>query len=661
MAVDPEYLDEIAATVAQLYREAETALAQLIAKHLDGDLDADMPAPVWAERKLAAVRSLRASAQAVLAGLQADSSTATREAAAEAFRAGWSSALAELPARWFPRSGLAEAAQQAAEEVPGFAAVEALAAAVHADVGQRQRNVLRDVVDVYRAVIAAATARTLTGTQTRRQAAQAAWQRFVDRGITGFTDRAGRRWRLSSYVEMATRTVAQRAAVQGQTDRLHAAGVTLVYVSNAPQECVLCRPFEGRVLRLGTGPTGTVRVPHQLTDTLVEVDVVDTLAEAQLAGLFHPNCRHSVSAFLPGVTTPPPQPTADPEGDRARQRQREIERQIRKHKQRQAAALDEPARKAAGRKVRAWQAEMRDHLDAHPELKRLRYREQLGAGNIGKPGTRPAGEVEPLADIPLDGGPALQRTPRSHVDDQVDEQHAAVDEQQLDLLTQPEPGPAALPDWSDLSDDELAEALGDHADNDEAVEAILAEMDRRQDEADAAAAAEAEAEARRARDRERREARRIAEQERQLAEYERLVAEGLTDEDAWAEATGQSVEAQRREAAIARLRELGYTGRGFDELARAAYRDHVDEQYWQAEADTNGYLLTPAGQAQGIDPRALFEGPAARARKWASPELLEWWDIHGRLTFDEFAAQLLGDANAARDAGFRTGGEDWLR
>ncbi|MER7078141.1 MULTISPECIES: phage minor capsid protein [Bacteria] len=435
MAVDPEYLDEIAATVAQLYREAETALAQLIAKHLDGDLDADMPAPVWAERKLAAVRALRASAQAVLAGLQADSSAATRQAAAEAFRAGWSSALAELPARWFPHSGLSAAAKQAAEEVPGFGAVEALAAAVHADVGQRSRNVLRDVVDVYRGVIAAATARTLTGTQTRRQAAQAAWQRFVDRGITGFTDRAGRRWRLSSYVEMATRTVAQRAAVQGQTDRLHAAGVSLVYVSNAPQECVLCRPFEGRVLRLGTGPTGRVQVPHQLTDAPVEVEVVDTLAGAQLAGLFHPNCRHSVSAFLPGVTKPPPQPTADPEGDKARQRQRAIEREIRKHKQRQAVALDEPARKAASQKVRAWQAEMREHLDAHPELKRLRYREQLGAGNVGKPGTRPAGEVAPLVDVPLDGGPPQQRKPHQH-DAERDVASVVNDPGQLDLLGQ---------------------------------------------------------------------------------------------------------------------------------------------------------------------------------------------------------------------------------
>lgn len=401
VAVDPDKLDEIAATVGQLYREAEAALGVLISRHLSGDIDRDMPAPVWAERKLAAVRDLRRSASAIVAALQADSSAAIRRAAAEAFRAGWRSALDELPERWFPRSGLSEAARRAAEQAPGFAAVEALAEAVHADIGQRSRNILRDVVDIYRDVITAATARIVTGSQTRRQAAQSAWQRFVERGITAFYDRAGRRWKLGSYAEMATRTVAQRAAVAGQTDRLRAAGVSLVYVSNAPQECALCRPFEGRVLRLDAGPTGTVRVPHQLTGEPVEVDIVDTLAAAQLAGLFHPNCRHSISAYLPGVTTPPPQPTADPDGDRARQRQREIERQIRKYKLRHVVSFDDDARTHANRKVREWQAVMRDHLDAHPQLKRLRYREQPGAGNIAVDSTRPTGAIGPTVQREL--------------------------------------------------------------------------------------------------------------------------------------------------------------------------------------------------------------------------------------------------------------------
>ncbi|MGH8878001.1 MAG: phage minor capsid protein, partial [Stackebrandtia sp.] len=389
MAVDPEHFDALTGTVVELYREAETALVRLIANHV-GDFP-DAPPLHWAEQKLAAVRTLRRSAQAIADRLNRDSGTAIRDAVAAAYRAGTSSAMTILR-KWLP-GHLADALHDASAELPGFASVEALASAVHHDVGAKSSNILRDTVDAYRGVIAAASVRTLTGSNTRRQAGQAAWRRFMDEGITGFTDRSGRKWALSSYVEMVTRTVTQRAAVTGETDRLESLGVGLVYVSNAAQECALCRPFEGRVLSL-TGRAGAVTVEHQLTGAPVTVDVVASLVEARVRGLFHPNCRHSVSAYLPGVTTLPAQPTADPKGDAARQRQRAIERAIRKHKIRQAGAIDPKAKKAAAKKVRQWQAEMRDHLDDHPDLRRLPYREQVGAGNIPKAGHHdPAGHI----------------------------------------------------------------------------------------------------------------------------------------------------------------------------------------------------------------------------------------------------------------------------
>jgi hypothetical protein len=114
----------------------------------------------------------------------------------------------------------------------------------------------------------------------------------------------------------------------------------------------------------------------------ITIDVAGTLDDARAKGLQHPNCRHSVRAYLPGATRLPTGPTADPQGDVARQRQREIERGIRRWKEREAGALDPAAKTQAAARVRAWQAEMRTHLDDHPDLKRLRYREAIGAGNI---------------------------------------------------------------------------------------------------------------------------------------------------------------------------------------------------------------------------------------------------------------------------------------
>lgn len=645
MPVDPRDLDDIAANVAAVYQEAETALVRIIARHLAGEIDKDLPAPAWAERKLAAVRALRAAAQAVIAALQTSSDGAVRDAVAQAFRAGWGSALAELPAAWFPESGLGDAARAAADEVPEFAAIEALANAVTRDIGEKSRNILRDTIDAYRNVITATVARTLTGVQTRQQASQAAWQALMNRGITGFTDRAGRRWQLSSYVEMATRTVTQRAAVQGQTDRLAAMDVPLVTVSNAPQECVLCRPFEGRVLSLD-GREGDRSVPHELTDKPITVHVTATLADAMARGLFHPNCRHSVSAYLPGVTKLPEQPTADPDGDKARQQQRALERKIRKAKLEQTGALDEQARKAAGAKVRNAQAALRAHLEEHPELKRLRYREQIGAGNIPPRGRGDAaGGIGPDVQPTLDGGSAT-RAPRERprVPEPTATGQPAVepDRDQLDLLAQPPEPPPAPRDLGKLSDDELTDLMGDPSVDDEQLDAIIAELDRRQaepaepepvDEDDPDAA--------------------------KWAEVDRLVAEqGLDYEQAYADVFERDVERLRREEAIRKLRETGYTGRGFDELARAAFRDRLADDYLSAEQATNGYLLTRAGQAAGIDPRTLWTQNETYARKWASDELKQWWDENGRVTYDQFRAELLSGGNEQR---FRTGGETWLQ
>lgn len=62
------------------------------------------------------------------------------------------------------------------------------------------------------------------------------------------------------------------------------------------------------------------------------------------------------------------------------------------------------------------------------------------------------------------------------------------------------------------------------------------------------------------------------------------------------------------------------------------HHDEVYRQWLQAEAVTNGYMLNAAGKEAGIDERSLFTGPASRVRKYASPELREWFERHGRPT-----------------------------
>ncbi|MET8335486.1 hypothetical protein [Streptosporangium canum] len=66
MAVDQDLLDQVAGTVADLYREVEASLVTVIADELKKDLIAPT-----AEVKLGAIQRLRRSAQLLLASLQA--------------------------------------------------------------------------------------------------------------------------------------------------------------------------------------------------------------------------------------------------------------------------------------------------------------------------------------------------------------------------------------------------------------------------------------------------------------------------------------------------------------------------------------------------------------------------------------------------------------
>ena len=62
----------------------------------------------------------------------------------------------------------------------------------------------------------------------RRRIAQQVLNEYKQRGITGFVDKAGRRWNMVSYVEMATRTAASELAARAHLNELQRAGIDVV-------------------------------------------------------------------------------------------------------------------------------------------------------------------------------------------------------------------------------------------------------------------------------------------------------------------------------------------------------------------------------------------------------------------------------------------------
>ncbi|MGW2587566.1 phage minor capsid protein [Streptomyces virginiae] len=480
MPIHPGLVEDLSAGVRDLYADAEQRLLGIVARQLSEGFEA----PGWATKKLHDVQVLRRGAQGVVDALAEAVRLDVFDAVAEAYNVGARSGLAELGA--LHDSDL----RRIAETTPNTRAVDRLAAETVDLVTATHRGILRGVEDGFRQVIAEVSATPLLGVDTRRQATQSAMERFADRGLRTFVDRGGRAWQMTSYAEMAVRTATGRAAVEAHGDKLRAAGVDLVIVSNAPHECPICKPFEGKVLSLdGPGGARTVEVEHAVEDgRTVRVDIAGSVDEARQRGFQHPNCRHSLSAFLPGVTRAPVEAFEDPDGYEATQRQRAIERGIRKYKNRSAAATSPEARRAAEAKVRQWQAKQRAHLAEHPELIRRREREQPGAGNLPSTAPRPPQDAFEAARVRSGD----ERTLPEMTDEQLGAaiRPGVLDQRDLDrirgeagrrdeqvLLDRIRPQGRLVDNLAEFSDDELA-AVAAHLGDDDMLR-IMGEMDRR--------------------------------------------------------------------------------------------------------------------------------------------------------------------------------------
>jgi len=192
-------------------------------------------------------------------------------------------------------------------------------------------------------------------------------------------DKSGRNWNLATYVEMATRTATQRAYNASHRDRLTQAGLTYFTISTTGRPCPLGAPWEGKVL--ADRGAGTYPEPHSSQDDTVHVQVAATIEEATAAGLFHPNCKHTLVPFLPGVTvlklnewSP-----ADEQAYKDTQALRALESEVRKAKQQAAGAVTDLDRQRATARARMLQQRIREHTNTTGLLRR-RNREQPGLG-----------------------------------------------------------------------------------------------------------------------------------------------------------------------------------------------------------------------------------------------------------------------------------------
>lgn len=334
MPAGPDYAEQLTKRLVELFADAETAILQIIASLVARNIEA----PDWRARQLAEAHRLRTELDKVLAALQTGSQDRIRVAIDAAYSFGVARAGSELEA--------AGTHPQIAFGGINLDAMTNLVDQAKVALGSALLPIQSTAQRIYADVVTQTAARMLAGVGTRRQVAALALQDWARRGVTGFTDKAGRTWDLPTYAEMTARTAASQALVAGHADRLVETGHDLVMVSDAPEECELCRPWEGKILSLsGRTPPDRQRAGG------VSFTVAGTLGQARDAGLHHPNCRHREVLYLPGVTRPL-RDTADPDGDRLRQQQRYRERMVRRYKRELAVAQEIDPASAASAKAR---------------------------------------------------------------------------------------------------------------------------------------------------------------------------------------------------------------------------------------------------------------------------------------------------------------------
>ena len=243
-----------------------------------------------------------------------------------------------------------------------------------------EKAALRYMDDVYRRTVQGAALNMATGSMTMQQAVDMATKDFLSAGITCIQYRDGRRVNIASYAEMALRTAATRATLQGEAALREQLDIDTVLVSQYGACSDTCLPWQGLVyiddvFQEYTGP----HTPGGTYGESRNGRQYPLLSVAVRAGLFHPNCRHTLTTWIEGVSRrPKPMDKAKIESvSRLEGRQRYLERRVREAKRQAEGLLDPEAAKEAKGLVRRRQAELKVFVDTHGDvLRRDPWRER---------------------------------------------------------------------------------------------------------------------------------------------------------------------------------------------------------------------------------------------------------------------------------------------
>lgn len=228
--------------------------------------------------------------------------------------------------------------------------LQALISSVDKDFEELSKQILRKMDDVYRQTIYQSQVFLNMGAGSLRQAVDMATKGFEEKGINCITYSDGRKVNIASYARMALRTANKKAHLIGEGTRRDEWGIYTVLVSHYSACSPTCLPLQGRVyiddVYSGGKPTGEYPL----------------LSVAISQGLFHPNCRHTLSTWFKGISSDPPNLEEEEiSGNYANlQKLNRVNNTIRKYRRLSAGATDPQTKKKYQEKLKHWRQVRKD-------------------------------------------------------------------------------------------------------------------------------------------------------------------------------------------------------------------------------------------------------------------------------------------------------------
>ena len=371
--------------IVRIFEEIEQRFVQSLkrnlSRHKDEEEQEGFNWSAWQAEKLRALEKFRKDNAAIMAEYTEQIDSETRRIMQEQFD-----------------EGVNGVDVSPAENQPAFFGVDTTKVnKLIEDVTYLEKNAetaaLRLTDDVYRQTVNRVQLAMGTGSMTLQQAIDIAVKDFLDNGVNCIVYKDGRRVNIADYVRMALRTTATRAALQGKSAKYKALGYDTVQVSSYGMCSKTCEPWQGRIYIEDTFSDWNGEVREQGGILWGKSNYCGKwfplLSSAIEKGLFHPNCRHSISLWRDGDPLPESVDNTDSEHRyKLEQQQRVLEREIRKAKRKVEGFTDPDNIRKAKAELRQAQKELKDFInkvnadEGETVLKRDYGKEKVYEGEI---------------------------------------------------------------------------------------------------------------------------------------------------------------------------------------------------------------------------------------------------------------------------------------